>query len=305
MAIKAFYRRFPQYSPSDFYLSGESYAAFYVTTLALRLTQDPSIPLTGLIIGSGIFDYQKNFDSAMYYGYYHALYGPNLWDRMKRFCCYAQEKCIFYQSNGPVCQFYFLKAYQKLFADGLNSYHIHQDCWAPTAHNTRLQFSSNVLIPYKWNIKYTTPSCSNPSNENKYFNLPQVRKALHIHSQASTWQICNINVYRQYQFQYKSILNLLHSLRNYRTLLYFGDTDLICNIVGGRWNIEHLNRTLIQELRPWHYTNVNGKQVAGFVEQYQNLDYLTVKNAGHLVFEAKPIEALIMIKSFIQNTNYP
>ncbi|RDD46483.1 Lysosomal protective protein [Trichoplax sp. H2] len=304
-AIKEFYKRFPQYSLSNFYLSGESYGAVYVTTLALRLIQDSSLSLAGIMIGSGIFDFQKNFDSAMFFGYYHALYGPVLWDRIKKFCCYAEEKCIFYQSNEPICQFYFLKAYRRLFADGLNSYNVYQDCWSETPYNTRLQYSISALAPNKWDLEYTTPRCFNRSKEKIYFNLPQVRSALHIHSQASTWAICNSNVYRRYQFQYKSILNQLQTLRNYRILLYFGDTDLICNIVGGRWNVEHLNRTMIQELRPWHYTNENGKQVAGFVERFQNLDYLTVKGAGHLVSEGKPNEAMVMFKSFIQNVNYP
>ena len=40
-------------------------------------------------------------------------------------------------------------------------------------------------------------------------------------------------------------------------------------------------------------------QVAGFVQQYEGLAFATVKGAGHMVGQGKPLEALRLIYSFL------
>lgn len=41
MALKDFFEGFPEYKNNTFYVTGESYAGFYVPTLSARLVDDP------------------------------------------------------------------------------------------------------------------------------------------------------------------------------------------------------------------------------------------------------------------------
>ncbi len=43
MAIKDFFRGFPEYADNDFYIIGEGYAGIYIPTLTDRILQDPEI----------------------------------------------------------------------------------------------------------------------------------------------------------------------------------------------------------------------------------------------------------------------
>ena len=45
-------------------------------------------------------------------------------------------------------------------------------------------------------------------------------------------------------------------------------------------------------------------QVAGYAKRFENLDFVTVKGAGHMVPGYEPVAALEMIKSFVFNTGY-
>ncbi|KAM3921556.1 lysosomal protective protein-like [Leptodactylus fuscus] len=73
MALKDFFRLFPEFTKNDFYITGESYGGFYVPALAVEVSKDSSINLKGLAIGNGITDYTLNTYSSVYFAYYHGL----------------------------------------------------------------------------------------------------------------------------------------------------------------------------------------------------------------------------------------
>lgn len=68
--------------------------------------------------------------------------------------------------------------------------------------------------------------------------------------------------------QYQSLLDA-----GYRAIVYNGDTDLACNFLGIEWFVNSLNREEIEEYRKWTHEG----QVAGYVHQYKDLTYTTVK----------------------------
>lgn len=45
LALKEFYRLFPEYSKNELFLTGESYAGIYIPTLAERVLEDSSLNL--------------------------------------------------------------------------------------------------------------------------------------------------------------------------------------------------------------------------------------------------------------------
>nr|DBA27812.1 TPA: hypothetical protein GDO54_008269 [Pyxicephalus adspersus] len=73
MALKDFFRLFPEFKDNDFYIAGESYGGFYVPRLAVELSKDVSINLKGIAIGNGLTSYDINSNSLLYFAYYHGL----------------------------------------------------------------------------------------------------------------------------------------------------------------------------------------------------------------------------------------
>ena len=77
----------------------------------------------------------------------------------------------------------------------------------------------------------------------------------------------------------------------YRLMFYSGDTDGAVSTYGSKEWIKELNWGVKEAWRPWY---VNG-QVAGYVEAYDGLDFVTVKGVGHMApqWARKPVNDLI------------
>ena len=69
--------------------------------------------------------------------------------------------------------------------------------------------------------------------------------------------------------QFNEILK--HS--NLRVLVYYGDTDMQCNFLGGEWFVDDLKRPIKQERAPWY---IEG-QVAGFAKTFDRITYTTIR----------------------------
>lgn len=81
----------------------------------------------------------------------------------------------------------------------------------------------------------------------------------------------------------------------YKVLIYSGDTDGAVPTLGTRRWIQSLNWNITNEWRPWM---VNG-QVAGYVEKYDGLDFVTVHGTGHMAPQWKPQEVTTMVTAWI------
>lgn len=97
-----------------------------------------------------------------------------------------------------------------------------------------------------------------------------------------------------------------------RVLLYYGDTDAICNfIVGQKFAAElgyevccfprALKEMLFQLVDPKQPWTLNGT-LAGFKTTYdEGLTFATVRGVGHLVPQWAPRRAQYLIKQFVGN----
>ena len=74
-AIKDFFTKFPAFLKNGIYISGESYAGIYVPTLIAKIVDDPVLHphFKGAAIGNGLYSWEKNQNSMMFFAKYHGL----------------------------------------------------------------------------------------------------------------------------------------------------------------------------------------------------------------------------------------
>ncbi|NXT23532.1 PPGB protein, partial [Syrrhaptes paradoxus] len=328
LALKDFLRLFPEYSKNDLYLTGESYGGIYIPTLAEWVMQDPSLNLKGIAVGNGLSSYEINDNSLVYFAYYHGLLGTELWKDLQTFCC-SQGKCNFHDSPSLNCTLKMEEMIQIVEESGLNIYNLYAPCDGGVpgsvryegdsiiTHDlgnsfirmpTRFSWRQNLLrMPVARNNVRMDPPCTNSTALRVYLNAPEVRKAIHISPDAPEWQVCSFEVNRSYKRLYMQMndqyLKLLGATK-YRILVYNGDVDMACNFLGDEWFVDSLCQKVQVARRPWLYTEGGVNQIGGFVKEFTNIAFLTIKGAGHMVPTDRPLAAFTMFSRFIKNEPY-
>uniref|UniRef100_A0A8B9KMB9 Carboxypeptidase n=1 Tax=Astyanax mexicanus TaxID=7994 RepID=A0A8B9KMB9_ASTMX len=322
LALKEFFRLFPEYSKNEVYLTGESYAGIYIPTLAERVMEDSSINLQGIAVGNGLSSYELNDNSLVYFAYYHGLFGSSLWSSLQKYCC-KDGNCNFYNTLIILSVLLQVSQVQNIvYSSGLNMYNLYAPCAGgvgTSVENGRLVIRDmgNNFINHKWSslwnqvafklIYILDPPCTNSTASALYLNDPYVKSAIHISPDALEWVICsgevNLNYNRIYMDVKKQYLKLLGAMK-YRILVYNGDVDMACNFLGDEWFVESLQQKVEVQRRTWLYFNGQNQQVGGFVKEFTNLAFLTVKGSGHMVPTDKPIAAYTMFSRFITKQPY-
>ncbi|XP_071959695.1 lysosomal protective protein-like [Antedon mediterranea] len=309
LALQDFFTKFPQFANNSFYVTGESYGGIYVPTLSMRILKgNASINMKGFAVGNGLSSYALNDDSLIYFGYYHGLFGLDLWTQLQTSCC-NDTACNFHDNTQSECSLVVGEAMNIIYNIGLNVYNLYGDCAGgiPPHVKTFKAAMSNLFraykIKYKPLIKNTmkiseSPPCINATAIITYLNDPAVRKALHIPDTVQDWDICSDIVGAQYTRTYDTMFTQYQSLlQKYRGMVYNGDIDMACNFLGDEWFVESLKLDKVGDRREW----VVNSQIAGFVQDYKNLSLVTIKGAGHMVPQDKPAESLKMFTSFINS----
>ncbi|XP_068171200.1 lysosomal protective protein [Antennarius striatus] len=328
LALKEFFRLFPEFSGNDLFLTGESYGGIYIPTLAERVMEDASLNLQGVAVGNGMSSYEMNDNSLVFFSYYHGLLGTQLWAELQKFCC-RNGTCNFYHPKNQNCSASLSEVQDIIYSSGLNMYNLYAPC--PGGVRERLSVEGGRLVSRDlgnsfihhwrtqlWNQKikglaslplplYLDPPCTNSTPSRTYLNDVVVRSALHISPKALDWVICssevNLNYGRLYLDVRKQYLKLLSALK-YRVLVYNGDVDMACNFMGDEWFVESLQQQVEVQRRPWTYEDSDGRQVGGFVKEFDNIAFLTVKGSGHMVPTDKPVAAFAMFTRFIKRQPY-
>ncbi|NXQ12550.1 PPGB protein, partial [Peucedramus taeniatus] len=328
LALKDFLRLFPEYSKNDLFLTGESYGGVYIPTLAEWVMQDPSLNLKGIAVGNGLSSYEINDNSLVYFAYYHGLLGTELWKDLQAFCC-SQGKCNFHDNANLNCTLKMGEMIQIVEESGLNIYNLYAPCDGGVPGSMRYEGdylithdlgNSFIRMPLRFSWRQNLfrmpvarkkvrmdPPCTNSTAPSMYLNSPEVRKALHISPEAPEWQVCSFDVNRNYKRLYMQMneqyLKLLGATK-YRILVYNGDVDMACNFLGDEWFVDSLCQKVQVARRPWLYTENGENQIGGFVKEFTNIAFLTVKGAGHMVPTDRPLAAFTMFCRFIKNQPY-
>lgn len=82
---------------------------------------------------------------------------------------------------------------------------------------------------------------------------------------------------------------------------YSGDTDAVIPVTSTRYSIDALKLQPISPWRPWY----SDGQVGGWTQEYEGLNFVTVRGAGHEVPLHRPKEALALFNCFISGSSMP
>lgn len=338
-ALLSFFQKYPQYAASDFYVTGVSYAGVYVPTLTKRIIegiQNGEFPdiLKGIAIGNGLVSFPQNTDSLIQYWYYHGATDPEEFAQLNEQCCDAgctlgSDCCNYHQyllgfgifpiSDGSFCGNLTAKLLRASEASSFFPLGLYDDCYDGLDFEKRLRTIQRGLakedlarsIYYEASDnRYGYLQCWADMVKDVYFNRRRIKKALNVAPEIldRQWFNCNPTVQFNYQVQYSTMNDFMDFIlenSEARVLLYFGDVDVIVNYLGGQWFTEalvernNLNKT--STYAPWYFEN----SLAGWVQHYDRVDYVTVRGGGHLTPGNRPGPSFQMMFNYLQNTkNY-
>jgi len=274
--LQQWYTLFPMYQSNPFYPFGESYAGKFVPSLTRHIherNQEDDDKIKINLVGMGIGDgWMSPYHNARYA---NQLYQVGLVDENDRDYCLAQEQNT------------------QHYIDAGSLYEAWQS-W----NNEFGYFLTKMDCGYYYNIAI----CDfDPAEDNyeDFCNLASTREALHVGQMPfpnpGDVYFSMINVFMESQMHdIEFVLNA-----GYKTLIYDGNFDIICNHSGildmiadmqwdGKADYDKAMRTV------YHY----GSEVVGYLKKAQNLDLLVVRNAGHMVPLSQPPWAQQMIEDF-------
>lgn len=143
--------------------------------------------------------------------------------------------------------------------------------------------------------------CYDFSRMEEYLNRPDVRKALGVGDRA--WEACNMDVHADMMSDWGHAFDgVLPEMMagGVRVLVYAGEKDFICNVLGNRRWVDALQWDQWREFAGApNVTWAVGGTDAGTVTAVGPLTFLSIKDAGHMVPMDKPREALEMLTTWM------
>jgi len=295
-ALLQFFSAFPEYKDNDFYIMGESYAGIYVPTLAYNVlaynqaTGRDNINLVGIAVGNGVTNFNYDNDAAL----------ANLLasHTMTPYTFQAQyNKTCGTDPNSDACGVLNDYLYDVIL-ENIDIYDIYGTC-VPSP--TQLRYTP--WLKHKVRTGYgEVPPCVEWAGIVNYLTNSTVRDALHIPVSAPEWDFCNDTINENYarNLEYGSYYAYPYLMSfHIKILIFSGDCDAAVPFTGTREWIQSLNLTTKTPFQPWYYAADN--QVAGFIQEFNGLTYVTMKGAGHMVPQDKPGPAHQMIYDFINS----
>lgn len=305
-ALKNFFTKFPNYLANGLYISGESYAGIYVPTLIAKIVDDPMLSpaYKGAIIGNGLYSWQKNQQSIVFFAKYHGLIDTRNWAQLLENCCTGgnAEKCDFFNYPSDACENLVNKVVGLTWSGGLDVYNLYSECAGGISsknfmnHMTKKLGFSQILTPM-----FDGPPCTDSNAMESYLNTKKVKDAIHVRDDIK-WVLCadDLNYVTVVDDVSEYILHALNQVSDSRVLLYAGDVDMACNFLGGEMFAEALKLPLLEDYSEWTYiAEDTTKQVGGWYKKFDRLSWLTIKGAGHMVPTDTPIQAYNMFQAFL------
>lgn len=288
-ALRQFFTLFHEYRGNAFYLTGESYAGKYIPALAYRIhtmgnkAKAAGINLQGMAIGNGWCD-PRNMAN---YGDF--LYQIGLIDQKQR-DYFITEENKFVRLVDSEKYVEALELMQQL----LNGNDSNKAEGSYFINMTGFDFYYNFLID------------SAPADfgyYRKYLTLNQTREAIHVGStKFDNGDLVFRKLYPDLMRSVKEWIEILLNA-NYRTLFFSGQLDIV---VASTLTDNFLSKLrwkgsdrYYQAGRRAYKLHPKDKSIAGYAKQVDNLYFVIVRNAGHMVPYDQPRVALDLITRFV------
>jgi len=259
-----FLKRFPQYSKSPLYLSGESYGGHYVPMWAKEIIEynklscnQNKINLKGFLVGNPFIDFYSGTGAEIETYWGHQLVPKPLWDKYVKLGCNRSDVKL----HNDRCQNLIYKIEDTV--GKINPYAMDypvctsaQQSWMTEfmwinkqKHKKELQKTRKLKGKFPDKVRYffnRIPSikdyrpCIDRYSKN-YLNQPDVKKALHVKTSID-WVECTDKVHYSMLDQNLRIEKYFTSILedktipNFKVLVFSGDNDAVCGTVGTqRW----------------------------------------------------------------------
>lgn len=310
-ALVHFFTKFPEYANNPFYIAGESYAGVYVPTLASLILRNPQNPfnLKGIIVGNGLTDYTVDVEKALIdFAWDHSLYSPSTRSKLLKECNTTTTNV------SHACN----EARQEIqnAMQGLNIYDIYRECPQDPANKTstssdRAMINTLKKISKTQKMNYLTfldndndleepvgiwpNGCKDDPYPTEFLNLNTTKAALHVRDSIQ-WAQCNDSI-NEWYIKTDASLALYPQLfdAGLKVWFYSGDTDAAVPFTGTVKWLPKLHLKIEEAYKPWF---VKG-QVAGFIQIYDKMTYVTVKGTGHMAPQWKREESYAMFRAYL------
>ncbi|KAL1557966.1 serine carboxypeptidase 1-like [Salvia divinorum] len=272
--------RFPEYKAREMYITGESYAGHYVPQLASliiqnnKITNQTVINLKGIAIGNALID-MEDYQSGCYdFLGTHALISNETHQGILETCDFSSSGFI-----SDECLDYMIEA--KDSEGNIFPYNIYAS-WC-SSH------SSSISSGYD--------QCSDDYVES-YLNTPQVQAALHATAIPVHWTQCSDDVGREWNDSPFTVLPTIKELmaEGLRVWIVSGDTDSVVPVTATMYSMAKMEIPVKTPWYPWYVQ----EEVGGYVVEYENVTFVTVRGAGHMVPSYQPERALVVFTSFLE-----
>ncbi|XP_019451934.1 PREDICTED: serine carboxypeptidase-like [Lupinus angustifolius] len=285
--LQAFFKKHPQFSKNDFYITGESYAGHYIPALASRVHKGNNakegipINLKGFAIGNGLTNPGIQYPAFTDYAVDKGLITKEDQNRINMLipdCEQATKSC---QTNGEDSCLQAYKACLTIFEDilsitgNINYYDVRKQCEGSLCYDfsNAVSFLNDETVKAALGVK----------------NLKFVSCSETVYSAMLNDWMKNLEV---------DIPTLLED--GIKMLVYAGEEDLICNWLGNsRWvhAMEWSGQKGFESATTVKFV-VDGA-AAGDLTSHGPLTFLKVYKAGHVVPMDQPKAALQMLKNWM------
>ncbi|XP_072745258.1 venom serine carboxypeptidase-like [Anoplolepis gracilipes] len=287
-ALIQFFELFPELQNNDFFVSGESYAGKYVPAVSRAIKDynvgaELKINLKGLSIGNGLCDPENQL---LYSDYLYQIGLIDLNGKVE-FQKYEQQAREF------IKQKQFVKAFD-IFDLLLNG----------DLSGTPSLFHNLTGFDYYFNY-LTTEGTNDIDWMSEWIQKADTRKAIHVGNNTFNVEASIVEEYLKEDVMQSIIVILKDLLEHYRVLIYNGQLDIIVAYPLTENSIQKLQWSGAEKYQktPRKFWKV-GNELAGYTKHVDNLTFVLVRNAGHMVPSDQPKWALDLITRFTHNKKF-
>jgi cathepsin A (carboxypeptidase C) len=298
--LKGFLNIHPEYNNSNMYIAAESYGGVYGPLYAEYMLNN-SYPLKGILIGNGYMDdyllTKSYIQIAEVAGFVDVIDAQNLRGLLPQCKSQLEES----PSTGSTCD----NIYSIITTNTCNSTN------DPNCTTTANSIGSFNVYSYNLYDRTGGNDYPNVTLMTAYLNRHDVQTAIHV--APTVYSIDSSGVYDALTNDsyvstlpvYNRLLSNINQYEGLQVLLYNGKDDFICNHLGVEESILALSWPGSDGFKttPRYVWNNNGTN-AGYYKSYNNLQFLIINGASHMVPYTQPALSLLMLQTFINGDEF-